>query len=405
MTQWAAEMLVATTVLIALVLLLRRLVARYFGARAAFALWLAPLLRFLFPSFAQPIEAPQLWIDSGATAAATIAPVSAAVPLGAIVLIVWIGGGALFLAIHVIAYCRFVATALVGATELNEPGIGAGIDGVAILASDAVTGPAASGLLTQRIFVPRDFAAAFSPEERFLALSHEVLHHRRGDLWAGAAALACLALHWFNPLAHVAHRAFRRDLEAACDADLLARVGTSMRQTYARTILRCVARPVPHPICALTETDELKGRIIMLNHDHGRVARSFGKAIAVGITAVGLLFAIPAGAAPNAPALPESFVKIVRVDSSGTASATIPEYVQKCADRANSAVAGNTAVRANQPIRFLQCDKSGAKVALSAAALEKALGRIEDNQELPAAKKAQIVAALKAQIAAVNAGN
>ena len=178
MNHWAAEMLGATSVLIALVLVLRGPVARQFGARAAYALWLAPLLRFVVPSMTPQMVSPQIWIDTSNAAASTLAPVSAAVPIGTVLFAVWLSGAMLFLVGHLISYRRFVASALHEATAVTE----AGIDDAAILASTAVTGPAATGLFVRRIFVPRDFDTLFTPEERRLALRHEVLHHRRGDL-------------------------------------------------------------------------------------------------------------------------------------------------------------------------------------------------------------------------------
>ena len=76
MNHWAAEILGATSVLIALVLVLRGAVARQFRARAAYALWLAPLLRFVVPSMTPPMVAPQIWIDTSSAAASTLAPVN-----------------------------------------------------------------------------------------------------------------------------------------------------------------------------------------------------------------------------------------------------------------------------------------------------------------------------------------
>ena len=251
-----------------------------------------------------------MWVETSSAAAVTLAPVSSSVPIGTILMVAWLGGAVLFLTGHLIAYRRFVDAALAGATAVTEPGI----DDAAILASDAVSGPAATGLLVRRIFVPRDFETVFSPEERRLALRHEVLHHRRGDLWASAAGLVCLALHWFNPLAHVAHRALRRDLEAACDAELLSRDDAPTRQAYARTILRCVARPVPHPICALTDCDELKGRIAMMKLDHNRARRLAGTSLAALVAAGGLMFALPAPAAQEAAPERVEVRKIVHID-------------------------------------------------------------------------------------------
>ena len=49
MTGWLAQTLFSSTLLMLLVLALRRPVARLFGARMAYALWALPLLRMLMP--------------------------------------------------------------------------------------------------------------------------------------------------------------------------------------------------------------------------------------------------------------------------------------------------------------------------------------------------------------------
>ena len=54
MTSWLFDTLVWTAALIALVLVLRRPVARMFGPHLAYALWLLPMLRLLFPPITLP---------------------------------------------------------------------------------------------------------------------------------------------------------------------------------------------------------------------------------------------------------------------------------------------------------------------------------------------------------------
>ena len=299
MTGWVVETLVATTLLMGVVLLIRGPMSRAFGARAAFALWLAPLLRAILPPVPVAAPMPEMWIEVGAiaaTAAQVVPP--APIPLNYLLLALWIGGAVSFLAWQVIAYHFFLARALRGARRLAQPAS----FGAVVLASPYVTGPAATGLLVRRIFVPMSFEHHLTPEEQRLALAHEALHHRRGDLWASAAAIILLAMHWFNPIAYLAHRAFRRDLEAACDATLLRQCGTAVRERYARTILRCVAQPMPQPSCALTHIDELKGRLDMLNLDHGRIRRLTGNSLAAAFAGGSLLLGLPAFAkeAPSA---------------------------------------------------------------------------------------------------------
>ncbi|MGB6229570.1 MAG: M56 family metallopeptidase, partial [Litorimonas sp.] len=98
-------------------------------------------------------------------------------------------------------------------------------------------GPSVTGLLRPVIVLPEAFEETFTPEQRRLALVHEMSHVRRGDLWSAAAMLAVRLLNWPNPLVHLAWSAFRADQEAACDATVLRRVGETERASYAETLL------------------------------------------------------------------------------------------------------------------------------------------------------------------------
>lgn len=399
------ETLIATSLLMALVLLVRGAVARAFGARAALALWLAPLARLVLPPV--PVEAgmPQMLVETGAATAVALQPAAAAWPLSSIFLTAWLTGAALFLAWHLLRYHRFLATALESARPMAVPEIG----DAAVLESAAVTGPAATGLIVRRIFVPAGFADRFSLEERELALMHEALHHRRGDLWASGVALLVLALHWFNPLAHAAHRAFRRDLEAACDATLLARRGASARQAYARTILRCVAQPMPHPSCALTHLDELKGRLEMLKLDHGALRRSAGLALAAAFLGGGMLIAQPATAQEQEVEQKVEKIVIHKSRDGKVVTGDMPEHLREkfanCQGEAFEAQSALPADGTQRVAKILLCGKPGATKAEVAAMLEKALGRLEGSDRMPAENKAEIVERLKARIAELRAGN
>jgi hypothetical protein len=113
------------------------------------------------------------------------------------------------------------------------------IGSIRIVRSPAVHGPVAFGILDRIIAVPCDFDARFSEEERRLALEHEFTHHRAGDLIANGAALLLLCVQWFNPLAWVAHAAFRLDQEAACDSRLLDK--GRKRSAYGRAIAKAAS--------------------------------------------------------------------------------------------------------------------------------------------------------------------
>ncbi|MEO5611314.1 MAG: M56 family metallopeptidase, partial [Sphingomicrobium sp.] len=274
MIAWATGTVIAVSILIALVLVLRGPVARTFGARAAYALWLAPGLRAVMPSLplpTVPLPAPSpigsvtFWVAQAA------APVSAWPTLLMVIGALWLGGAIVFLGFHAWRHHRFLGQVLANGRPLEVAGMR-----YDVVASAFVDGPLATGLIHPLIVVPADFEQRFSAEQQRFALWHEQLHHRRGDLWASAAALILASLLWFNPLAYLALGAFRRDMEAACDETLLANAGPAAAPAYAETILRCAAGPVPHSLCALTTIDELKGRLMMLKTNHGSVRRFTG---------------------------------------------------------------------------------------------------------------------------------
>ena len=409
MTGWIAETLFETTLLMALVLLLRHPVRRAFGAKAAYLLWLAPLLRLVMPPL--PIEVPAAaWYvetTAGAALPAAVAATPADPTVFAALTALWLAGAALFLALHVARYRRFLRHALSSARPVAEPAIG----DAAVLESATVSGPAATGLLVRRIFVPDNFADRFAPEQRALALAHEALHHRRGDLWASAGALVVLSLHWWNPLAYAAHRAFRSDLEAACDADLIAQMGDGQRHAYAQTLLRCIARPTPHPSCCLTNLAELKGRLTMLKLDHRPFRRNTGALLATAVASTGLLLALPAVAQekPAAGAPKTERVEIRRVVKDGKVveesniSPELRAQLEKCEGEKFEMTGGTQTDKKRMLVKL--CMKPGTSKADIADRLEKTVVEMQASSELPAEQKAEMISRLRARIAELRAGS
>lgn len=403
---WAIQTLIATTLLMGVVLLLRKPVAHAFGPHAAYALWLAPLLRLVMPPLAAAptvipeavaSAAPEYWIATGEAS-------STAFPIGWLFAVVWIGGALLYLAIQWARHQDFIADAL-------EHGRALVIDRVPydVVASSRIEGPMATGLVHPLILVPADFAERFTPEQQEFALLHEQLHHRRGDIWASAAALVIASLHWFNPLAHLALGAFRRDMEAACDASVLDLAGAASAPGYARTILRCAARPAPRSLCALTSIDELKGRLTMLKLNHGPARRATGITLAALVALGGLTLSTGLEAHPHPEGTEQKVEKKIIVHQIGGAdgkreiSGELREKMANCeGEKVEATAAGGTAEK-KENIRIVLCGKKGSTPAELAAMIEKSVGKIEAESELPPERKAQILAQLRAKIAELRA--
>lgn len=293
MSVWIAETLIASTLLMALVMLLRRPVARWLGARAAYMLWALPLARMLLPALPQDVAQPSplhIAVDQAGlpglidmTQAQMVAESAPSFPWLEAGIGLWFTGLLLFMMIQVNGYARFRRHMLRGATDLGREGR------IRIITSPQASGPLAFGVLRPMIVLPVDFALRYDAQEQDLAIAHECAHHQRGDLAANMIALAMLGIHWCNPVAWIAYRAYRDDQETACDARVLRLYGSESAQSYGRAILKAAGGRQFAGACHLTRIETLKGRLKMLSaHDLSLQRISWGMAAVALVTATGL---------------------------------------------------------------------------------------------------------------------
>lgn len=377
MIAWMIETCIATTLLMLLVLALRKPVREQFGPNITYALWLLPVLRLLMPplpgawSFTDLIApltysaeqapgvtvgvlnadtAPAAVIDQALMQAqfdlaghhadlALVPPTTVADgPNIALLLIgMWAIGALIFIGYHLIAHSRFCAN-LMRKAEIRRTVA----DGrVHVIETDAATGPLAFGIWRKYVAFPRDFAERYDPVERNLALAHELGHHLRGDLIANWIALVVLALHWFNPVAWRAFRAFRADQELACDALVLSGRAPALRHAYGRAIVKSAHGGAVSAACHLHTVNELKGRLKMLSKHNpkSRARVTTGIAGAAALTLAGLaLTASGAGAAitqadaptpPAPPAAPASIAAVQAPEAPAAPTATKEQHVHR----------------------------------------------------------------------------
>lgn len=215
---------------VAIVLALRLLVRRWFGARIAYALWLIPVAAALMCFAPARVETVELqWPD--APVASSIA--AAVTPAGAPESIwtwAWAFGALVSLSILAIRQARFTQS-------LGRLGARADLGKRVCAAESKAHGPAVVGVLRPMIVTPADFDARFDEEERRLVLAHERAHLAHGDPWINAVVLALQCVNWFNPFVHTAARMLRIDQELACDAAVLAQ-SEGARRRYAEAMLK-----------------------------------------------------------------------------------------------------------------------------------------------------------------------
>lgn len=350
----ALETLLAVSVLILVVLMLRRAVSRQFGAGIAYLLWAIPVVRFFLPPLHTPVSI--LNLDLGALAAASgsaaadagitpadphAAPLTLHTPGGAWVpapvteepailssaslisnllaiglaalAVAWVAGAVVFAARSLIAHTRFMqvvdreampvsarvqdlAERIAAETGLKRP--------PRIVASLISRGPFVTGLFRPVVVMPAWFEDDYTPAEARAALSHEFMHVRRGDLWALQAYELFVAAMWFNPLAYIARNAFRTDQEAACDADVLARCQTSPH-AYGSTLVKAAKLHLPEPAYAsgrLPLTHALKERLTRMAYPAPSSRRrmiGFGAALLFGASTLAVTASVAAAAEPK----------------------------------------------------------------------------------------------------------
>ena len=337
MTDWLLKTLLATSVLTLLVLAVREPVRRYFGSRVAYALWLIPVARLFMPTLTrtveravpaamplQPLTDPlvreSLWMARVTPPEPSLIDRVGGWPNLLIALWLCVAAG-LFLS-RLVAYARDRHAILASAEQIGRVG------SVRILSSPEVASPIALGILDRLIAVPADFDRLYGARERRLVLEHELAHHRSGDLVANLFALAVLCLQWFNPLAWVAHAAFRFDQEAACDARVLDKTGGADRADYGRAIAKAASGRALLFASALDRRNTLQRRLqSMLRISNpgrrlaGRVLVMSAIAAALPLTASRAVDYVNAPSAPRPVAAPHATPAVAPLASAPVAAA------------------------------------------------------------------------------------
>ncbi|MFP3939984.1 MAG: M56 family metallopeptidase, partial [Thermoanaerobaculia bacterium] len=113
--------------------------------------------------------------------------------------------------------------------------------GVELRLSDRVPGPLTTGWLRPAVLVSPRTLENLDRGQRAMALGHELLHVRRGDLWAAWVPRLARWLFFFHPLAALAAREHVLAREAACDAAVLRELDAAPRD-YGRLLLRWAPR-------------------------------------------------------------------------------------------------------------------------------------------------------------------
>jgi beta-lactamase regulating signal transducer with metallopeptidase domain len=391
MTAWLLDTLVASSLLMALVLLVREPVRRQFGPAVAYGLWLIPALRVVMPPLTWTVErtvpaAGSLPLGAPLPAPSSVVPAAEPSLIGQLgawetwAVSAWLTGALVMLLCGLLVYRRQRQEVLRDSVQLERLGK------VRIVRSTAVRGPMAFGVFDRVIALPIDFDERFEPHERRLAFDHELAHHRSGDLVVNHFAFVFLCLQWFNPLAWASHIAFRFDQEAACDARVLNKVSDGNRSAYAHAIAKAASGRALLFAGALDRPGTLQRRLRCMLSCPGNGRRVTGKAL-IALTAAAALpltaswatvYVDVPDAAPRGPATP---TPATRVQENADGSVTLPGGVTL--DKGSTAFFENDDVLINGKVKRLEQLTSEERSQLRATIIRSQRELAQERADLP----------------------
>lgn len=141
---------------------------------------------------------------------------------------IWLLGAVLVFAYMVIGYARMrsltAESILYNETELKNVYICDMIDTAFIM-----------GVLRPRIYLPGNLTG----QQVVNILAHERVHLRRKDYIWKFIGFILLTVYWFNPLMWLAYTFLCKDIEFACDEQVISAMNSAQIREYSNTLLVC----------------------------------------------------------------------------------------------------------------------------------------------------------------------
>ena len=107
---------------------------------------------------------------------------------------------------------------------------------VPVYVSSAVETPCLFGVIRPGIYVTNDVAEDKNTLRH--AVVHEITHYEQGDMVWAVLRCVCLSLHWYNPLVWWAAKLSKLDAELACDEATIRKLGEDERIAYGKTLIQ-----------------------------------------------------------------------------------------------------------------------------------------------------------------------
>lgn len=325
---------VQTALLAGLVWLLCRYVRRLPASTQCALWWLVAVQAVVGLFWASPLELPLLPAVDAAPmvtqAAVTAAPVATApvivmqpLPVDSgwswsLVLMAMWAAGVLVMALRTALAYRASRALLRAAQPCHDHKLNAALALAAdahglrraprLMLSTAIDSPQLIGPWRPVLLLPARGLQRMGDDQLDMALTHELVHLQRHDLWLGLVPALAQHLFFFHPVVHLAAREYGIAREAAVDAAVVAG-DRHCRQHYGRLLLQLGVAPRPGAGLASASPTflSLKRRLLMLQ-DTSSFPRVGAALIIAAVALVGVaplrLVAMPVPPAPPAPPAP-----------------------------------------------------------------------------------------------------
>lgn len=272
LVRWIINVSPLLTFQLALLLILRIPVRKYFGAASVYSLWLLlpawniglwivlrwngsmgmelPIVTYNLPAISSVLDGSFVPVlDESVTIATSTRAVTVKTDTWVWLFVAWLTG---FICMSVHHLLRMLvahrniknSSAEPVSKYLHDQVEQAGFSKtIRIVVVDGLHSPALYGLMSSALLIPADFKLRFSLEQRQTILLHEYVHLQRNDNAINLLALFLQTLFWFNPILYFGYRAMRMDQEISCDHRALQSASPSQRRAYAEALLDVASHP------------------------------------------------------------------------------------------------------------------------------------------------------------------
>ena len=300
----------AGSVLAALLLLVKPLTRKYFGAGWQYYIWLAVLAVMILPvRLPMPAGLPaagyvRVYLpDAAVTRPDKAQPTAAelesaggadktgpkAWSLAEATGLFWLAGAGLFFLVRLAGYLLFLRRVHKSTRSADCPELaGFSKKKLAVRSGREIASPMLLGIFRPVLVLPEP---AMAKEDLNNVLRHEITHYKRRDLWYKWFAFLVKCVHWFNPMIYLVGRQINDECEISCDLAVVRGMDQEAQTSYMRTILKVLSAGRSGGIALTTgmanNKKQLKRRFTMIQNRKQVRGLAAVLSVALAVTALG----------------------------------------------------------------------------------------------------------------------